>query len=210
MTPSCIRSAVAVKAHVPDTTGVSDNHGGEWQMVGETTAPVRIGSGTLAVGSKVFVRVQPTGDRCPHGDVTCPCQDAGDPCHYEGVHPMDCPHPPIAGMPPAAFHCHVEGCEDRMMRLFSGRADPTPQDLNDALDRENHACALFHLGHDHPLMHPEDPAVANAYMRTVREAYSAGFTTLDLLRGSPSWQCGLRRTISSNMDDTLSGLEPPT
>jgi hypothetical protein len=27
---------------------------------------------------------------CPHGDVTCPCQD-GDPCHYEGPNPMWCP-----------------------------------------------------------------------------------------------------------------------
>lgn len=41
---------------------------------------------------------------CPHGDVTCPCQD-GDPCHYEAmtrtdgseVGPMRCPTTGIVG-----------------------------------------------------------------------------------------------------------------
>ena len=38
---------------------------------------------------------------CPHGDVTCPCQDAyggqRDPCHYEGENPMRCPRTGIVG-----------------------------------------------------------------------------------------------------------------
>lgn len=121
---------------------------------------------------------------------------------------MDCSRPPIAGMPPdsvAGFHCHVEGCEDRMVRLFGGRAAMRPGNLNDALDRENHACALFHLGHDHPLMHPEDPQMVGAFMATVRAAYAAGDTVLDQLRGTPSWTCGLRRTIAAHMDEALGG-----
>lgn len=92
--------------------------------------------GTTADGGHVFVRPIPTADRCPHGDETCPCQDPGDPCHYEGstrvgvdpgrdasamvvAGPMVCPHPTPeltdytgvlnAGNRTAA-HCHVEGC----------------------------------------------------------------------------------------------------
>jgi hypothetical protein len=38
---------------------------------------------------------------CPHGDVTCPCQDAyggqWDLCHYEGENPMRCPRTGIVG-----------------------------------------------------------------------------------------------------------------
>ncbi len=51
----------------------------------------------------------PSGDRCPHGDEACPCQDYGDPCHYEGTDPFECANPEqVDGHEP---HCHVEGCE---------------------------------------------------------------------------------------------------
>lgn len=66
---------------------------------------------------------------CPHGDLTCPCQD-GDSCHYEwsphypGLAPMRCwnrPPIPLEGgdltLPDGSVvtigplnHCHVEGC----------------------------------------------------------------------------------------------------
>lgn len=92
--------------------------------------------GTTADDGRVFVRPIPTADRCPHGDVTCPCQDPGDPCHYEGntkvgidlgrdaiamvvAGPMVCPHPTpeltdytgvLNVRNRTAAHCHVEGC----------------------------------------------------------------------------------------------------
>lgn len=53
-------------------------------------------------------RGAPSGDRCPHGDVTCPCQDWGDPCHYEGDDPFECPAP--GQVDGHVLHCHVEGC----------------------------------------------------------------------------------------------------
>lgn len=70
---------------------------------------------------------------CPHGDLTCPCQD-GDSCHYEGADAMPCPNPPgppstvrlsrldadgaptgqpwatVAKLADGRPHCHVEGC----------------------------------------------------------------------------------------------------
>lgn len=38
-------------------------------------------------------------DHCPHGDLTCPCQD-GDLCHYEGDDPMMCPWSGLTGCDP--------------------------------------------------------------------------------------------------------------
>lgn len=69
---------------------------------------------------------------CPHGDPFCPCQDDGDPCHYEalkGSPAMPCPLLQACALDtngdgdcPSCFgiggcpvrcrpHCHVEGCD---------------------------------------------------------------------------------------------------
>jgi hypothetical protein len=131
-----------------------------WHKAGRVTAI----DGVLTSG-ELFVALPV--DPCPHGDPTCPCQDWGDPCHYEGpskgprgvVGAMECPNPPN---PEGATypHCHAEGCE------ASGAG-----------------CALQKLGLPSPTEHKRP---AGSY--------------LDALRGTPSWWCGVRRAVATELD----------
>lgn len=89
-----------------------------------------------------YDRGAPSGDPCPHGDPTCPCQDYGDPCHYEGDDAMECPNPTSDACENCElgrkgghnYHCHAEGCE------ASGSG-----------------CALAHLGMPSPTEHRRPP-----------------------------------------------------
>lgn len=175
-----------------------------WREVGSLVDAVRLslggGAAHVYVAADAKVYVAAPSDRCPHGDPTCPCQDAGDPCNYEGANAMDCPNPPLA--PQSPYHCHVEGCEQRMgtmaVDLLAALDALADVDLLGMTD--GHPCALTSLGHDHPLMHPEDPAAAQAFMVV---AHVQQRTMLDTLRGTPSWQCGLRRSIAAAIDEGL-------
>jgi hypothetical protein len=124
---------------------------------------------------------QPTAaEACPHGDPTCPCQDRGDPCHYDGTAALACPTMPER--PGDLFHCHVEGCE-------SGERTRA--------QRGGHPCGLSDLGADHPLYHDGDPDAARAFI--LRMATS-GESVLDTLRGTPYWRCGLLRYVAADLD----------
>lgn len=122
---------------------------------------------------------RPSGERCPHGDPYCPCQDLGDPCHYEGpsqgpwgvVEAMECPRPTpslyeaAAASHPARLnypHCHVEGC---------GWASNPPLEF----ESSESSCGLGRLGERMP---PWVPTAGGG---------------LDEIRGTPWWACGLRR-----------------
>lgn len=118
-----------------------------------------------------------SAERCPHGDETCPCQDLGDPCHYERDHDYPrifvvepCPNPTpeltreirlaqlVEGATMTVPHCHVEGCG------WTRSADPYVP------------CGLIRLRVD------DGPIYGNS-----------GSGVLDALRGSAWWACGLMR-----------------
>lgn len=128
-----------------------------------------------------MINAGPSGDRCPHGDPTCPCQDVGDPCHYEGHAPLPCPNPPVGvpefvgwwdGLVKSPPHCHVEACEwslavEKGFTMNRYGADHRP-------------CTLHFLGL---------PGAAELAARSIEG--------LDLLRGTPWWGCGLLRFAAS-------------
>jgi hypothetical protein len=63
--------------------------------------------------------------RCPHGDLTCPCQDTGPAaCHYEGGDAFICPNPVLGIRGLSNPHCHMEGCDWHV----TGRSPDMPVD----------------------------------------------------------------------------------
>jgi hypothetical protein len=102
---------------------------------------------------------------CPHGDVTCPCQD-GDPCHYEGVDPMPCPTTETAGCA-TCVRVGVVGTRD----ICNGRTMNGTHSTHSLVARRWANCcavidqpgAIYHEGYTHEFC--DDELVRSAMAR---------------------------------------------